>query len=264
MSTPWARGRYAGVAEHLRPLAADLVEVVGRRTPLAGAAVYDLACGTGSAAILCARAGAVVTGVDMTAELLAEAEVAAARSAVDIRWVCADAGATGLPPADAVISSVGIIFVEPESQMVEIRRLLEPGGTFAYTAWAAAPEQPMFAPIVDALGPSPAPQAGDVSPESWADPAVIDRRLAGGFTNIVVEQRDHLWQFGSVDEAMHLVTSESPVHVNLLSMVDDEQGQQVINGFRDVFGELAHADGSVTFSAPYVVVSATRDRTLWG
>ncbi|WP_161633988.1 hypothetical protein [Williamsia sp. D3] len=59
------------------------------------------------------------------------------------------------------------------------------------------------------------------------------------------------------------MTSESPVHVNLLSMIDDERGQQVVNGFRDVFGDLAHADGSVTFAAPYVVVSETRDRTSW-
>ncbi|MDV7135215.1 class I SAM-dependent methyltransferase [Williamsia muralis] len=263
MSTPWARGRYRTVADHLVPLAEDLVAVTGRRTPLVGAVVYDLACGTGSAALLCAREGAQVTGVDLTVELLEEAEVEAARSGLDIRWVCADASATGLPPADVVLSSVGIIFVQPEPQITEVRRLLEPGGTFAYTAWASAPDQPLFAPIADVLGPSPAPQFGDVSPESWADPAVIEQRLADGFIDVVVDERDHLWQFGSVDEAMHLVTSESPVHVNLLSMIDDERGQQVINGFRDVFGDLAHADGSVTFAAPYVVVSATRDRTSW-
>jgi SAM-dependent methyltransferase len=258
MSTPWARGRYRSVADHLTPIAADLVAVVGQRVPLTGATVYDLACGTGSVAALCARAGAIVTGVDMTTELLEQAEAEAVRAGLTIRWICADASATGLPQADVVVSSVGIIFVEPESQLTEIRRLLRPGGTFAYTAWAASPDQPLFAPIIDVLGPAPVTQPGDVSPESWADPAVIVRRLSEGFSNVVVDQRDHLWQFGSLDEAMKLVTTESPMHVNLLAAVDGDQGQRVINGFREVFEERRHADGSVSFSAPYVVVSATR------
>ena len=73
MSSPtiWSAGRYDAVGDRIAPIAAEVVAAVDRRRPLSGAAVADLACGTGSAALAAAAAGARVTAVDITPELLA-------------------------------------------------------------------------------------------------------------------------------------------------------------------------------------------------
>ena len=52
--TAWAGGRYEAVAERIAVIAEQTVAAAGRRTPLWGAAVVDLACGTGSAALAAA------------------------------------------------------------------------------------------------------------------------------------------------------------------------------------------------------------------
>lgn len=257
MSGHWAQGRYRSVADHIAPLATQLVSTAATRTALPGAVVYDLGCGIGSAALICAAEGAQVTGVDITPELLEQASADAETAGVAVRWQCADAGSTGLPTAsaDAVISSVGIIFVDPADQVPEIARLLKPAGTLAYTAWKSSPGQPLRTPIQDVVGPPP---AGAISPDSWADPDIVAERLDADFADITIDEHMYTWQFGSLDEAMALVTAESPVHVNLLSSLDDDRKQRVVNGFRGVFEDLAQADGSVAFAVPYVVVTATR------
>ncbi|MBX9921535.1 MAG: class I SAM-dependent methyltransferase [Mycolicibacterium frederiksbergense] len=131
----WSAGRYEAVAQRIAPISVRLIETVDRLRPLDGAVVADLACGTGNAALAAVAAGAQVTGVDLTPELLAIAADKAGGDAV--QWVAADAAATGLPDAafDAVVSNMGIIFVEPVSQVAEIARLLRPGGFFGFSTW---------------------------------------------------------------------------------------------------------------------------------
>nr|WP_308212970.1 hypothetical protein [Mycolicibacterium vanbaalenii] len=53
MSSPslWSAGRYDAVGQRIAPIAEQVVDALDRRQPLRGAAVVDLACGTGSAAL---------------------------------------------------------------------------------------------------------------------------------------------------------------------------------------------------------------------
>ncbi|MDT5005128.1 MAG: hypothetical protein QOJ24_2304, partial [Mycobacterium sp.] len=73
MSSPtsWSSGRYDAIGDHIATIGADVVSAVSRLLPLDGAAVVDLACGTGSVALAASAAGALVTGVDITPELIA-------------------------------------------------------------------------------------------------------------------------------------------------------------------------------------------------
>ena len=91
MSSPtsWSSGRYDAIGDHIATIADDVLSAVSRLLPLHGAAVVDLACGTGSVALAASAAGARVTGVDITPELIALAAEKATASAVD--WVTADA-----------------------------------------------------------------------------------------------------------------------------------------------------------------------------
>ncbi len=104
--------------------------------PLApGERVLDVGCGAGMDALVAAQmvgAEGRVTGIDMTAEMLAKARAnAAAMGATNVEFV--EGEAEDLPFADAtfdVVTSNGVIDLVPDKDAVftEIFRVLRPGG----------------------------------------------------------------------------------------------------------------------------------------
>src|SRR6202000_3080203 len=72
----------------LWPVGARIVE---RAAIAPGETVLDVACGTGNAARRAAEAGARVTGLDITPELLDEGRRLAAELGVAVDWVQGDA-----------------------------------------------------------------------------------------------------------------------------------------------------------------------------
>ncbi len=148
-----------------------------------GETLLDVATGTGVVAITAARAGAHVTGLDLTPALLEQArENARIAHRPDIVWTEGDA--ESLPYSDAtfdvVTSEFGHMFApRPEVAMAEMRRVLKPGGRVVFATWP--PEHlvgQMFAFMGRHTPPLP---AGAAAPPLWGDPAVIAQRLAAGF-----------------------------------------------------------------------------------
>lgn len=253
----WAGGRYEAVAERIAVIAGETVAAAERRRPLRDTAVVDLACGTGSAALAAADRGAVVTGVDLTPELVAIAERKARDAGYDVTWVVADAAETTLPDAafDAAVSNMGIIFVEPGRQVAEIARVLKPNGVLAFSSWVRAASNPLFDPIVEALGPPP---DGGFTPDQWGDPAIATERLAADFTDVEIADGTLTWAFDSLDAARHFVRHESPMHVALFAHLDEDRQQRLEAAFRDAVRPHVRDDGGVRFDAPYAVITATR------
>lgn len=256
MSTLWASGRYESVAERIAAIAVQTVDAADRRHPIRGATVLDLATGTGSAAIEAAARGADVTAVDLTAELLAQADAKARAAGYTLDWVTADASDTGLSAAsfDAVVSNMGIIFVDPERQVSEIARLLKPAGVLAFSSWVRGEQNPLFDPIVAVLG---APPARGFTPDQWGDADICARRLSADFTDVDVHRGQFTWAYPSLDAALHFLTDESPMHVDVFARVDGTQRDLLVEAFRDALSPHAGA-GGVSFEAPYVVVTAQR------
>lgn len=254
--TNWAAGRYQAVAERIAVIAGEVVAAADRLRPVHETAVVDLACGTGSAALAAAEAGAEVTGVDLTAELVA---IAAERPGADaVRWVIADAAHTGLPDGGfgTVVSNMGIIFVEPTSLVAEVSRLLEPGGVFAFSTWVRDEAgNPFFTPIVETLG---RPPAAAYSPDQWGDPEVVNSRLATGFDDVIFETGSHTWQFESVESAVRFISDESPMHVDLLGRLDETTRNRLLDAFTAALDAETDDEGRVSFHAPYAVVAAHR------
>jgi SAM-dependent methyltransferase len=179
---------YDGFAGATRLFVPALVQAAGEA---AGRRVLDIACGTGVAAQAAADAGAHVTGVDFSAAMLAMA-----RSLhPDIAFQAGDA--EQLPFADrsfdAVISNFGVHHVEhPERAIAEARRVLAPGGTLAFTVWAASADNTAWRIIFDAVRacgrldvPMPAGNDASATRENFArlmvqagfDPATLRSEL---------------------------------------------------------------------------------------
>ncbi len=98
----------------------------------------DLACGTGSVALLLAQRGYRVTGVDMSEEMLTVAAQRAQEAAVLIQWTCQLLQQLRLPVAVdlAVCALDGLDYIlDPEDCREAIRRVykaLNPGGIFIF------------------------------------------------------------------------------------------------------------------------------------
>ena len=93
--------------------------------------ILDVGTGTGYFAILLARAGHRVTGVDLTAAMLAEAEADAQSEGVEVRFAQMDAQALDLADEsfDAVVTrNLTWTLPDPARAYREWRRVLRPGG----------------------------------------------------------------------------------------------------------------------------------------
>jgi ubiquinone/menaquinone biosynthesis C-methylase UbiE len=122
--------------------------------------VVDLGCGTGLSTRYWARHADRVIGVDPSPDMLDQARVSTAEPNVTC---CLGFGhATGLPDAcaDIVTCSQSFHWMEPDSTLAEVARLLRPGGVFAAIDYDLLPLMPSwevgqafdaFAERVDAL-----------------------------------------------------------------------------------------------------------------
>lgn len=152
-----------------------------------GAQVLDVACGTGNLAIPLARRGAVVTGVDIAGNLLAQARERARTENLTVTFDEGDA--EQLPYAnrsfDAVVSMFGAMFApRPSLVAAEFSRVLRPGGVLAMANWTPAS---FSAQMAKTGNRHVAPPPGIAPPVLWGDDAVVRQRLASDFVDIQTE-----------------------------------------------------------------------------
>ena len=131
----WGSGNYAAVAEKISQAGESVIERSGLEP---GMDVLDVACGTGNATIPAARAGARVTGLDFSPELLEIARERGSDAMVEVEWVEGDAQELPFEDAsfDRVISTFGHMFAPDHRRTAdEMRRVCRPGGTIATACW---------------------------------------------------------------------------------------------------------------------------------
>ena len=107
-----------------RPLETLLADAVAARSPRQ---LLDVGCGTGATTLAAARrlaADARATGIDISAPMIAAARVRAEQEGVAARFICADAQAGALEPAqfDMLISRFGVMFFsDPVRAFLQLR-----------------------------------------------------------------------------------------------------------------------------------------------
>lgn len=131
----WGRGEYERTAALLIP-AAEAVTRAAELRP--GESAVDVGCGTGTVALLAARAGAHVTAVDPADRLLGVARRTADREGLTVRFLAGDAASLPVPDLsmDAVLSNFAAIFApDPAAAVAEMVRVLAPRGRIVFSAW---------------------------------------------------------------------------------------------------------------------------------
>ncbi len=183
----WESGDFGQIA---RTIETTAEEFMARLLLKPGAQVLDVACGTGNLAVIAARRGGVVSGLDLADNLIEQARIRAVRADLPIDFRQGDAEA--LPYAEAqfdlVVSMFGVMFApRPHLATAELQRVTKPGGQIALANWT--PEGflgKMFAVFKAHLPPPP---AGVPSPMGWGDEATVRSRLGQGFEEVRLTRR---------------------------------------------------------------------------
>jgi SAM-dependent methyltransferase len=168
------------------PPAAQLVRFAGVR---AGQKLLDVACGTGVVAVTAARAGARVTGLDLTPALVERARENARIAGLTIEWHEGDVEALPFDVGafDVVLSQFGHMFApRPAVAVSEMLRVLKPGGVLAFSTW---PPELIMGRIFALIGRYMPPPPVDVAPPPlWGDPNIIRERLGDAVRDITFDR----------------------------------------------------------------------------
>lgn len=171
---------FAPTAILTTPVAAHLVKFAGVQS---GERLLDVACGTGVVAITAARAGARVSGLDLTPELLEHARAnQKIAQCSDIDWTEGDAESLPYEDStfDVVVSQFGHMFApRPDVAIAEMRRVLKPAGRVAFASWPPEHFVGRFFALVGRY--SPPPPGGAAAPPLWGSVPVVTERLSSGF-----------------------------------------------------------------------------------
>ena len=259
LKATWMAGDFGQVA---RWSESHAEEFVARRNVLPGTRVLDVACGTGNLAIPAARAGAIVTGIDIAPNLVEQARERARSEGLDIRFEEGDA--EELPYADAsfdlVISMYGAMFApRPERVAAELLRVCRPGGQIAMANWTPGGFTGRMFRTVSRHVPPP---AGVPSPVLWGDEATVRERLREGVTDLRLTKVTVPFRFTfSVPETIEFFrTYFGPLQRAFEALPVDEQ-PKLRRDLEELWTEHNRAsDGTVHVESEYLEVVATRAR----
>jgi ubiquinone/menaquinone biosynthesis C-methylase UbiE len=251
MSAVWSSAPWEEVAPQLAPIHEHLVRAL---QPAPGVRWLDVGTGTGAVAILAARAGADVTGIDLAPGLIETARKLAAEQGLEIRFETGDAEALPVEDAsfDVVSSSMGLIFAPDHAAVArELARVTKSGGRLGFSAWT--PDSGFF-PVTRKYSPPMLPGQGDS--DDWASRAYVEPMLGDAF-ELEFEEGNATFR-GESGEAMWqlLVRSAGPMKARSESL-----GPEELERFHREFVEFLEAhrtNGGISLPSTYVVVLGTR------
>jgi SAM-dependent methyltransferase len=140
--------------------------------------LLDVACGSGQVALIAARRGYKVAGVDIATNAIRAARARATLERLEARFDEGDAEALpyDVGSFDVVVSLFGVMFApQPELVTTELLRVCRPGGTVALGNWTKEGFiGQMFKTFARFIAPPGMP-----SPVLWGDENTVRERLGG-------------------------------------------------------------------------------------
>jgi ubiquinone/menaquinone biosynthesis C-methylase UbiE len=187
----WMAGDYDHFSRYMESGAREFYE---RLDVAPGCQLLDVGCGSGQLALMAAKDGLKVTGVDIAGNLVERARERAHAEGLTIRFEEADAEALPFEDAsfDVVASLIGAMFApRPDLVAKELLRVCTPGGTIAMANWT--PQGfigQMFKSVSTFIAPSGMP-----SPVLWGDETTVRERLEKGLSDLKLVRRHHTFSY---------------------------------------------------------------------
>lgn len=257
LKATWMSGDYAHFAQYLLPGALAFLD---RLALPPGTRMLDVGCGAGQIAIPAAKAGVLVTGVDIASNLIAHARARAAQDQLAVRFEEADAEMLPFPDGafDVVVSLIGAMFApRPDAVASELIRVCRSGGRIVMANWTPEGHVGQMFKIIGKHVPPPPLM---VSPIKWGDEAIARDRLGQGTAGVQSVKRLYpmRYPFGPAEVADFFFDYYGPTLRAKAAL--DAAGQQAL---RDELVALwtvnnRATDGSTSVDAEYLEVTAVR------
>ena len=246
----WGSGDFHEIARHNIVMAERLCPAVDLR---AGERVLDVACGTGTAALVAARHYCEVTGIDFVPELIERARVRGEAEGHDVDWRVGDA--QDLPfeddAFDVVVSVYGVQFAPDQSRAAsELLRVCRPGGRIGL---AGPMPQGWSGDLFSLHGRYAPPPPGAPSPLGWGTEEGVREMLGDGVAEVTSQSRPALQYYRSVEHAVAVFASWFGPTVTALERVGPEQRDDLLADLTAVFDRYNRAtDGTAMVENTYL------------
>jgi SAM-dependent methyltransferase len=188
----WIAGDFGQIAKSYVSGAEEFIKKLNLKP---GMKVLDVACGTGNLTLPAARAGAIVTGVDIAPNLIEQARENAKREGLNIQFDEGDAEALPYDDAsfDAVVTMFGAMFApRPDLVAAELKRVCRPGGFIAMANWIPTGFIGQMFKIMSSRVPPP---AGMPSPLLWGKEETVRERLGEGISKLETKPQIITFEF---------------------------------------------------------------------
>ena len=187
----WMAGDYDRFSRFMESSAVEFLDRVGIPP---GASLLDVACGSGQLALIAARRGARVTGVDIAANLIRAARDRAQAEALPAQFDEGDAEALPYPDGSfAVVASLfGAMFASrPDLVAQELVRVCRPAGMIAMANWTKTGFiGQMFALVSRFIAPPGMP-----APVLWGDESMVRERLGSAIADFRLTRVMHRFDY---------------------------------------------------------------------
>ena len=228
----WSKGDFNEIARQNVVMAEELVSAVD---PHPGQKVLDLACGSGTAALVAARRYCDVAGVDYVPELIARARKRAEADGLSSEFLVADAQDLPFPDNsfDVILSVYGVQFApDQEKAAAEMVRVCKPGGKIGLVGpipegWSGD----FFAAHAKYVPPPP----GVNPPSRWGTEVGLTELLGKEAKSIKSEKRKALQYYLSTDHAVVVFKTWFGPTLNALEKIDTDQHEHLLNDLKEVF-----------------------------
>jgi SAM-dependent methyltransferase len=256
LKTTWMTGDYDVFSRYMEKDAECFFQRLGVKP---GTRLLDVGCGAGQLALIAARAGARVTGCDISTNWLETARARAAAEGLDATFDEGDAESLPYEDGqfDAVVSLIGAMFAtRPVRVAAELTRVCRPGGLIAMANWTPGGFiGQMFKTISKHIAPSGMP-----SQVLWGDEATVRDRLRFGIGDLKCTPRFYTFDYPFPPEEVveFYRVNYGPTSRAFASL--DAKGQEELR--RELISlwsaNNTAADGTTKVDAEYLEVIATR------
>jgi ubiquinone/menaquinone biosynthesis C-methylase UbiE len=257
LKATWIAGDFHQIAKSYADGAEDFIKRLNLKP---GTKVLDVACGTGNLALPAARAGAVVTGVDLAPNLVEQARENAKRQGLNVQFDEGDAEALPYDQAsfDAVVTMFGAMFApRPELVAAELKRVCRPGGFIAMANWTPSGFIGRMFKIVASHVPPP---PGMTSPVLWGNAETVRERFSEGISNVETTPRMITFRFPFSPEEVveHFRLYYGPTN-KAFGTLDENRQAALRKDLEQLWTEGNRAaDGTTSVDSEYLEVIATR------